>query len=88
MSIDKKYLPNQENYFLQSGKQLLVFTQAGRKLMHVEIPKYKKLLLKEELFFETPRMYPQNPYLLCLAQEDWGQIDDAKGELGSTGNGN
>ena len=39
MSIDEKYLPNQESYFLQSGKQLLVFKQAGRKIMHVEIRK-------------------------------------------------
>ena len=33
-------------------------------------------------------MYPQNPYPWCLVWEDWGQIDDATGELGSTGNGN
>ena len=39
MSIDEKYLPDQESYFLQSRKELLVFKQAGRKLMHVEICK-------------------------------------------------
>ena len=39
MSIDEKYLPYQESYFLKSGKKLLVFKQAGRKLMHVEIRK-------------------------------------------------
>ena len=39
MSIDEKYLPDQESYFLQSEKQLLVFIQAGRKIMHVEIRK-------------------------------------------------
>ena len=39
MPIDKKYLPDQESYFLQSGKYFLVFKQAGRKLMRVEIRK-------------------------------------------------
>ena len=39
MSIDEKYLPDQESFFLQSGKQLLVFKQAGRKIMHIEICK-------------------------------------------------
>ena len=38
MSIDEKYLPDQESCFLQSGKKFL----AGRKLIYEEIRKYKK----------------------------------------------
>ena len=38
MSIEEKYFPDQENCFLQSGKKFL----AGRKLMHVEMLKYKR----------------------------------------------
>ena len=67
MSIDVKYLPDQESYFLQSGKQLLMFKQADRKLMQVEIRKYKRFLSKEELLFGMPRMYPQSLYPSCLA---------------------
>ena len=59
MSIDEKYLPDQENCFLQSGKKFL----AGRKLMHVEMLKYKRTMTGLK-------------------------IDDAIGELSSTGNEN
>ena len=68
MSNDEKYLPDQESYFLQSGKELLAFKQVGRKIMHVEIRKYyKRLLSKEELLFGTQRVSPQSLYPSCLA---------------------
>ena len=57
MSIDEKCLPDQESYFLQSGKKFL----AGRKLMPVEMLKYKRRMTGHK-------------------------IDDAIGELNSTGN--
>ena len=76
MSIDEKYLPDQESYFLQYGKQRLVFKQAGRMQI------IQKAVIKRRTPFRNAKIVSTKSVSVVPGVGRRGQLDDTTGELG------
>ena len=88
MSIDEKYLSDQESCFLVWKVVFGVQTGWLKKLIHVEIRKYKMLLLKKNSFWKRQKCIHKSVSVVPGVGRLGDKIDDAKGELSSTGNEN